>query len=269
MAHNASGLLLHPSSALHSSYQTIYLHKHDLLEPAPQLQTYTQLHHLNPRKSTIATMRFSWGNKLHRQAHVQMVSKLSETSTINALASDVLLDHITEHGDSFPVSQEIRINNESVASQLLPMGKLLPELAIINQTPYSLEQIQALELCAQTLITIFEHLSETKSDYDGDRLLRNLPDVLHRYLVSNGLETTYLFVRDFTTAPAQSEAFLKPERAMVVMIDYALFICSNLKRNDTPREYGFAPIPEVAKAPASEATRVQRFAGFLKDALSP
>lgn len=213
-------------------------------------------------------MRFSWGNKLHCQAHAQMVSKLTETVAIDAVAADILLDHITEHGDSFPVSQEIRINAESVASQLFLMGKFLPELAIINQTPYSHEQIQAIELCAQTLTTIFQHLSETKTDYDGHRLLRNLPDMLHRDLVSNRLETTYLFVRDFTTSATRSEAFLKPEREVVTMIDHALFICSNLKRNGTPREYGFAPLPEVSKAPASEGTRVQRLAGFLKDTFS-
>lgn len=188
-------------------------------------------------------MSYFGGSKV-RQAHLTACAKLPYDLTKPLQdAADCLLIN-AKHGYSFPLSAKVKIDKTTIGAHILAMGMYIPELSALNDQPYSLAQTIDIANCVHTLEYLLIQASKDAPEHNGPQLRKEICLAIPHYLYEHGActDTTSLFNSPY-----------EPTHDLRILIDYALFICSNVANGVEN-----ATFPSVKPSPAPKRPSLGR-----------
>lgn len=173
-----------------------------------------------------------------RQAQLTASAKLPYELTKPLQNAAACLLKYAGYRYSFPVSDKVKIDKDSVGAHILAMSKYMPELSALNDQPYSLAQTMDLANCAHTLEYILVRTSKDALEHNGPQLRKDICLSIPRYLYENSV----------TNSASLFNSTYEPKHDLRILIDYALFICSNVAKGIENATFpSFKPSPTTKR----------------------
>lgn len=167
----------------------------------------------------------------HRLAHLTTMAKLPSDLTKPLLdAADCILRD--GYRPSYPVSAKVRIDPETIGAHIFVMSKYIPTLAELNEQPYSQAQLDDLQNCTMALELVFQSISEDALEHDGNELRKAICLKIPRCLYEGGV----------TNSASMFFSPYEPKHDLRVLIEYALYICSNVANEISNVQFASRPV---------------------------